>query len=140
MIRISKENDLENLVRIWLDASIIAHDFIPAHYWEGKVTDMRTVYLPASKVHVYEIGTTIVGFIAMVDDYIAALFVDPIRQGQGVGKKLIDFVKNEHPVLRLGVYAKNTKSIGFYKKQGFMITGTKEEENTGEMETTMQWV
>lgn len=138
MIRAFAENDLDKLVRIWLDASVVAHDFIPAEYWKEKTEDMKRVYLPASQTFVYQGETEVLGFISMVDNYIAAIFVKPEEQGRGIGKQLIEFVKRKYPQLTLGVYSKNTKSVDFYKKQGFVITGEKVEENTGEMETLMQ--
>lgn len=52
------------------------------------------------------------------------LYVLPGIQGKGLGKALIDFVKDAiYPgatVLRLGVNKQN-KAIQFYKKQGFVI-------------------
>jgi putative acetyltransferase len=138
MIRVFEETDLDKIVQIWLDASIIAHDFIPSTYWKEKAEDMKNLYLPASKTFVYQNDTAILGFISMVDNYIAAIFVNPESQGQGIGKQLIEYIKKQHTLITLGVYSKNIRSIDFYKRQGFVITNEKIEENTGEFETLME--
>ncbi|MEQ7799242.1 N-acetyltransferase [Pedobacter sp. ASV1-7] len=138
MIRVFEETDLDKIVQIWLDASIIAHDFIPSTYWKEKAEDMKNLYLPASKTFVYQNDTVILGFISMVDNYIAAIFVNPESQGQGIGKQLIEYIKRQHSLITLGVYSKNIRSIDFYKRQGFVITDEKIEENTGEFETLME--
>jgi putative acetyltransferase len=138
MIRVFEETDLDKIVQIWLDASIIAHDFIPSTYWKEKAEDMKNLYLPASKTYVYQNDTVILGFISMVDNYIAAIFVNPESQGQGIGKQLIEYIKRQHSLITLGVYSKNIRSIDFYKRQGFVITDEKIEENTGEFETLME--
>jgi len=98
---------------------------------------MKNVYLPASETFVYEECASIEGFISMMDNHIAAIFVNPEKQGLGIGNALISYIKRSHPVLTLSVYSKNTGSIEFYRKMGFEVSGEKVEENTGEMEKSM---
>lgn len=99
---------------------------------------MKRVYLPASETFVYQHETDVLGFISMVDNHIAVIFVKPEEQGRGIGKQLIEFVKNKYPLLTLGGILKKCEVDKFFKKQGFVITGEKVEENAGEMETLMQ--
>lgn len=140
MIRAFNSADLEPVLTIWLEASIAGHDFVAAAYWEGKVKDMRSVYLPASTTFVFENSDgNLVGFLSLVDNYIAALFVNPQTQGRGVGTQLMDYVKSRYASLALSVYSKNEKSIDFYHKQGFVIVGEQEEPHTKEMETLMSY-
>lgn len=138
MIRISEEKDVDRIVQIWLNASILAHDFIPSSYWKERIEDMKSVYLPASETFVYEECACIEGFISMMDNHIAAIFVNPEKQGLGIGKALINYVKRSYPVLTLSVYSKNAGSVQFYQKLGFIISGENVEENTGEMELYME--
>jgi putative acetyltransferase len=141
MIREFKEEDTPRIIDIWLTASIIAHDFIEQSYWEEKIEDMQSIYLPSSKtfVYTYEDPNNVLGFVSLVDNYIAAIFVEPTCQGKGIGKQLISFVKEKHNKLELGVYSKNLNSISFYKQQGFLISGEKIEEHTGETELIMTY-
>lgn len=139
MVRDFKESDLDQVIQIWLKASVIAHDFIPSSYWQEKKDDMKNIYIPSSQTFVYEDGEMVVGFISMLDNYIAAIFVLPEYQGKGIGTRLIDHVKKLYPILTLGVYSKNIQSIEFYKKHGFVVENETVEENTGEMETSMRY-
>ena len=142
MIRDYQEKDLDIVVDIWLEASIIAHSFIPKNYWEEKRKDMRDVYIPSAKTYVYEDDDSgnVLGFVSLVDNYIAALFVSPAYQGKGIGTKLINYVKQSHNCLILGVYVENNDSVLFYKKQGFTILEEKTEEHTGHKEYVMQFL
>lgn len=54
MIRRFEISDTEAIIKIWLDASIIAHNFMDANYWRGKADDMRNIYLPSATTYVYE--------------------------------------------------------------------------------------
>ena len=54
MIRYFQQQDEDSVIRIWLEASAIAHSFIPRSYWESKVPDMRNEYLPQSQTLVNE--------------------------------------------------------------------------------------
>lgn len=135
----SRAEHEDRIVSIWLEASKIAHHFIPASYWEEHVEEVRTVYLPSSETYVYEDQETldISGFISMIDNYVAAVFVSPGLNGQGIGTLLLDFAKTRYRELNLGVYVKNKDAIAFYTKNGFMPVMQKVEENTGEMELVM---
>ena len=115
MIRYFQQQDEDSVIRIWLEASAIAHSFIPRSYWENKVPDMRNEYLPQSQTLVNEDEHTneITGFISLIGNYIAALFVSPDRQGQGIGHSLMTRIKLQHPELELNVYAENTQALTF---------------------------
>ncbi|OUN67118.1 MULTISPECIES: N-acetyltransferase [Butyricimonas] len=141
MIRHFQQQDEAAVIQIWLEASAIAHSFIPRSYWENKVLDMRNAYLPQSQTHVHEDEHTneITGFISLIGNYIAALFVSPNRQGQGIGQALMAYIKQQHPELELNVYAENTQALTFYKHQGFTITREQTDEQTGRQEFTMKY-
>ena len=81
MIRPFTASDMEAVLRIWLDASVRAHDFVPAQFWQEQLPAMRTVYLPFAQVWVYEDAGQVLGFYALVEDQLAAIFVAPQQQG-----------------------------------------------------------
>ncbi|WP_300490208.1 N-acetyltransferase [Flavobacterium sp.] len=139
MIRKIHPSEIEETVTLWYTASVKAHDFIPAEYWEAHKTEMATTYLPNSDTFVFIENNTIGGFISMVDSFLAAIFVAVDQQGKGIGKQLIDFVKQEQSVIELKVYKKNAPSIHFYQKQGFTLVEESLEIGTGEIECLMQW-
>ncbi|NMR77527.1 GNAT family N-acetyltransferase, partial [Vibrio alginolyticus] len=52
MIRKYNENDMGSVLEIWLNASVKAHDFISAEFWESQLENMRNIYIPASETYV----------------------------------------------------------------------------------------
>ena len=81
MIRPLEPEDTDTVLEIWLRSSVAAHDFVPRSYWEGKLDEMRTRYLPDSRTFVYqdESAESVCGFVSLVENYVAALFVHPDR-------------------------------------------------------------
>lgn len=142
MIRESNPNDLEQMLAIWLDASCLAHSFIPSSFWESKQEDMRNLYLPSTTnwVYVDEKSGKVKGFISISGNYIPALFVDPAVQGKGIGCALLEQVKKCSSRLILNVYAENERAIRFYQKQGFILVGEDIEEHTGHKEFMMEYI
>lgn len=130
---------IDNVMKIWLESNIIAHDFISEDYWQSNYDFVKKV-LPESTVLVYEDNNEIRGFIGIVDNsYIAGLFVKNQWQSKGIGSKLIEKCKDLYPTLILDVYGKNLKAVKFYKKHGFKIKEEKENEETKEIEYSMIW-
>lgn len=139
MIRKLEDSDLDKALNIWLEASIVAHDFIPATFWMDKVEAMKTIYLPSAENYVFVLDNQVTGFISLVENAIAAIFVDPQIQGRGHGKTLLNHAKSLRPALELSVYSRNYKSIEFYKRQGFLILREEVDPETGEQSYVMTW-
>ncbi|MBI6547354.1 N-acetyltransferase [Xenorhabdus sp. VLS] len=131
MIRLFTEADMDAVLSIWLEASIKAHNFVAAEFWQSQVENMRSLYIPASEVHVYVQEANVVGFYALHGDNLAAVFVSPDKQGQGVGKALVNDAKSRRTELTLSVYQKNQDSYKFYLSQGFYVVSEEVDENTG---------
>ncbi|MGL5397498.1 MAG: hypothetical protein ACRDBQ_19810, partial [Shewanella sp.] len=64
MIRPLLTTDLDAAVALWYQASVKAHDFIPAAFWHEQRAAMRDIYLPASQSWVYEEDGQLLGFIS----------------------------------------------------------------------------
>ena len=139
MIRIFEQQDMDPVLDIWLRASIKAHDFIDAAYWQAHVATMREVYIPASETYVIADDSKVLGFCSLLDNQLAALFVDPDYQGQGLGKRLLGYAKSIRDELTLAVYTENTSSLAFYLAQGFKVTREQVDEQTGRGEYLMAY-
>lgn len=132
MIRDLKQNDIDKIMKIWLESTIKAHDFIPEKYWQDNFNAVKNIYIPQSKTYVYEEDEEIKGFISILnDDFIGALFVSPNEQGKGIGSKLIEYANNKFDNLKLAVYKQNEKSVDFYIKKGFEILSKEINEDSG---------
>lgn len=66
----------------------------------------------------YEQNERIAGFIGLIEKYIAGLFVRTDKRRAGIGKALIEFCKEQSPILELHVFEKNTGAVSFYEKTG----------------------
>lgn len=120
-IRNIEAKDVETVVELWYQTSIIAHDFIPESYWAKNKDAMASIYLPNSETYVATEDEKIVGFISMAENLLAAIFVDNKIQGKGTGKKLLNFIKKRRIKIQLKAYKRNTKAIDFYTSQNFKI-------------------
>lgn len=139
MIRNLKENDLDEVMKIWLSSNTEAHNFVPESYWKDNFTAVKEA-LPKAEVYVYEDeNAEILGFIGLDGSYIAGLFVKKEARSNGVGKSLLDFAKEKKKSLSLSVYAKNSRAVKFYEREGFKISSEEVGGDTGEKEYLMAW-
>ena len=95
--------------------------------------------MPQAEVYVYENGKNIQGFIGLSGEYIEGIFVSGEAQSQGIGKLLLNFVKDRRTKLCLNVYQKNPQAIHFYQREGFQIQCESLDGATGEKDYVMIW-
>ena len=138
MIRELQRDDINKVADIWLDTNIKAHPFIPAQYWKGNFKLVKELLLQA-EVYVYENNQEIQGFIGLNGEYIEGIFVSDENQSQGIGERLLNYIKNKKPKLSLSVYQKNSRAISFYQREGFEIQYKDLDKATGEKEYIMLW-
>lgn len=139
IIRKIGNQDISVVVDIWYEASIIAHSFISKEYWKANMELMKVKYIPMSEIYLAANGQEIFGFVALIDEYLAAIFVRPEIQGKGIGSSLLGHVKNFRNNLQLKVYKKNRNSIEFYKTKGFSVISESMDDETDEKEYVMEW-
>lgn len=139
MIREYRKAEIDILVDIWYQSSLIAHDFIDKDYWKSKREEMKEKYLPMSENYVISKNAEIMGFISMVDNYLATLFIKAKYQGEGHGKELLNFIKKHRKNIQLKVFKKNNKAVNFYLRNGFVIKEELLDEETSEKEFLMEW-
>ena len=138
MIREFQRDDINKVADIWLDTNIKAHNFIPDEYWKSNFKSVKEALLLA-EVYVYEYDTEIQGFIGMNGEYIEGAFVSDEYQSQGIGARLLNYIKNNRDKLSLSVYQKNSRAISFYQREGFEIQCEALDEAAGEKEYVMIW-
>ena len=138
MIRKLRKTDINKVADIWVDTNIKTHYFIPAQYWKSNFGLVKELLLQAT-VYVYEDKQVIQGFIGLSDEYIEGIFVSAEMQSQGIGKILLNYVKEKRNNLLLNVYQKNTRAIVFYQREWFEIQSNGIDEATGERDYVMAW-
>ena len=110
MIRKMKNININRVADIWLKTNLKAHYFIPEQYWTSNYELVKEMLLQA-EVYVYEDNKMIQGFVGLSNEYIEGIFVSDEMQSSGIGKLLLDYIKNKKVRLRLNVYQKNTRRI-----------------------------
>lgn len=116
MIRVLQKADIERVVDIWLDTNLKAHYFIPGQYWKDNI-DLVKEMLPQAEVYVYENDCLIEGFIGLNDEYMEGIFVRDEMQSQGIGKLLLNFVKEKKTKLYLNVNKRIHVQFTFIKEK-----------------------
>ncbi|THE64208.1 N-acetyltransferase [Salinadaptatus halalkaliphilus] len=75
-----------------------------------------------SKVHCYHQDGILIGFAAVRrDGYILFLAVDPTCRGEGIGKKLVARVADDHETITCHARTSNENALQFYEHLGFEI-------------------
>ena len=138
MIRKLQKTDINRVADIWLKTNLKAHYFIPEQYWTNNYEVVKEM-LPQADVYVYEDDKIIQGFVGINDEYIEGIFVSDEMQSHGIGKILLDYMKDKKVRLQLNVYQKNVRAISFYQREGFTIQGEQIDEFTDEKEYVMNW-
>ena len=138
MIRSFKSQDLNKVMKLWLDTNIMAHSFIGEEYWKSNYDAVKSM-MPSANIYIYEENNCIQGFIGLMDTYIAGIFVNQDFQSKGIGKKLLNYAKNKNEVLSLNVYKENIRAVKFYLREDFDISNEQVDVNTGKSELHMNW-
>ncbi|MDY4927838.1 N-acetyltransferase [Clostridium fessum] len=138
MIRKLQKVDINRVADIWLTTNLKAHFFISEQYWISNYEFVKEM-LPQAEVYVYEDDKMIQGFIGINDEYIEGIFVSDEMQSRGIGKMLLDYIKDKKDRLQLKVYQKNVRAMSFYQREGFTIQSEGMDEFTGEKEYVMNW-
>ncbi|WP_307495018.1 N-acetyltransferase [Clostridium sardiniense] len=134
------KKDIDEIMKIWVESTIKSHDFIDENYWIESQDIVRNKYIPISKTYIYKEDNIIKGFISILNNnFIGGLFVANDSQGQGIGRELVDTVKNELNSLTLNVFKENVRALKFYKREGFEIVSESIDSATLKEEILMKW-
>lgn len=138
MIRNFQIEDIDQVMKIWLDSNTDAHSFIKREYWISNAPDVRKQLLYAD-IYVYEQENKIVGFVGMKDSYLAGIFVDQDARSNGIGKQLLEYIKDIHQEFTLRVYEENKGAVNFYEREGLTTILKEIDKATNNIELLMQW-
>lgn len=138
MIRKFQQGDTERVMQIWLEGNIETHDFIPKDYWVSNYPLVKK-QLSQADIYVYEVDEKIQGFVGMMGDYIAGIFVDKNFRSMGIGTTLLEYIKGISSSFSLNVYQQNQRAVDFYLREGLLVVSEKLDEDTGKIDYTMLW-
>lgn len=122
-IRSYSEADFYPCLAVWAKASWRAHRFLGLRTWLKQAWRLWRGQLRSAAKWVFVQEGEVCGFVAVQPrHHIAGLFVEPARQGMGIGGKL---VAHAHALVELDsvdVYSLNLPARQFYERQGFRVT------------------
>ncbi len=140
--RAAAPEETDSLLRIWRTADEDAQSFLPSSYFTQKAESIKDE-LSRGEVYVLdsgrEDGENVLGYIGLQEGCILGFFVDKCMQSKGLGKRLLDYVKEKYDRLSLTVFEKNKRAVSFYEREGFAVTGTVADAETGERKYEMTW-
>lgn len=131
MIRKYRQEDRDEVLRVWAAASALAHPFLAEEFLARESYEIRNVHLPRSETWVWEADGRVAGFISLLGNEVGAVFVDPGFQRSGVGWALMDHARGLRPELEVEVFEDNPVGRAFYAKYGFERVLRKVHEPTG---------
>lgn len=137
-IRPAAEGDTEAIVAIWRGACEASYGFLPRKYVRGYERWLRGGVLVAHPALVVDDGM-VRAFLLRQGQFVGSLFVEPPRQGRGLGKRLLDAAKEASPVLLTSAFARNERAVRFYQREGFGATDVKIHRETGETLVFFRW-
>lgn len=133
MIRLYKHEDMEAVATCWRAASELAHPFLTKAFFDQEDKNLRSIYLAHAETWVTEIDGSVVGFIALIENEIGGLFLDPRFHGQGYGRALVDKAVSEKGNLTVDVFKANDLGGRFYRAYGFRKLSEYIHEPTGQV-------
>jgi len=123
MIRQYETDDLVSAANVWLRSGLIEYTYLPQFQRlnEEKAIDVfHRVIQEHCKIWVFEEDDVVVGFIAMQDNLVDRLYVDPDHQTIGIGSSLIAHAKKMYSTgLELRTHQQNKRACKFYEKHDF---------------------
>lgn len=116
--------DHPTLITIWEASVRASHHFLQ----EADIAALRPLilehYFDAVTLNCARVDNgVIVGFIGVAEGNIEMLFVDPGRQGGGVGRLLVADAIHHLGATRVDVNEQNEPALGFYRHLGFEVVG-----------------
>ncbi|MCB0217066.1 MAG: GNAT family N-acetyltransferase [Chloroflexi bacterium] len=132
MIRDYAPGHLEGLLDTWYAASLLAHPFLSEAFLAEERQTIEDVYLALARTWVYIEAGQVQGFVSLIGDEVGAIFVRPERQGEGIGRALLDRARLGHASLDVEVFEANPGGRAFYTAYGFEPVGRRIHQATGQ--------
>ena len=142
MIRKIKEEDLTNVMTIWVKGNFKANGFIEKDYWLEIYNQTKLDFLENYKTYVYVENDEILGFISICDNEIKAIYVKEEKRENGIGTKLLNHCRDnlgENTEMYVKIFEKNMKGILFFSKRQFKNNKIQLNEQFNETEYIMTW-
>jgi putative acetyltransferase len=139
-IRAYTDADLVAVLDTWEAATRLAHLFMSDDFIAQERVNVAEFYLPNTDTWVATIKGQVVGFIALMENEVGAIFVQPDCHGQSIGKTLMDKAQQLHGSLEVEVFNENAIGRRFYANYGFEKLEEKQHAPTGQQVLRLRFV
>jgi ribosomal protein S18 acetylase RimI-like enzyme len=114
-----KEEEIEAVAALFSRAHATLTFLPKLHTAEDDLAFWRNVLMPDSEIWVAERDRIIAGIMALRDDWISQLQVDPEKFRQGTGSALVRHAQSLRDDLQLWCFQENRAARALYEKHGF---------------------
>ena len=139
MLKQFDKRNIDIIMKIWKDNNIMFQPFIANSFWADNYVKARDSFLN-NNVCVYTEATKILAFIASNENNeIINIQVLPEIQREGIGRLLVQNLKNHNSSLTAKVYEKNTVALMFFRAIGFKKIDENIDEDVNEKYYILKW-
>lgn len=123
LIRAMQPHEADDVVAVWERARQDAQPWLEermGHTHADNIGFFRGTIMREHELWVACDGDAVLAFLALSPGMVEYLYVDPPRQGSGVGTALLEHAKARWPAgLRLFTHQRNERARAFYERRGF---------------------
>lgn len=118
-LRPATTEDAAAIARV-MRAALLSFEWLPTlHTPQEDLAFISNIVLPHQDVFVALGGGSIVGFIAVKDDWVEQFYLDPAWTGRGIGTSLLRLATDGQAEIRLHCFQQNAGARRFYERHGF---------------------
>lgn len=128
----AEKKEYVELTEIWENSVKATHSFLTPEDIDFFKPKILNEYLYAVELYVYknELGN-ILGFIGIDENKVEMLFILSSSFKKGIGKRLLNYVIQNHNINELDVNEQNENAVEFYKYLGFEVISRSEKDGFG---------
>lgn len=130
-IRPAQIADTDKLVSLWRRSVLATHTFLSVADVDALMPVVRHEVLGNLEVWVLENGGTPIGFMALHQNSVEALFMDPGHRRHGGGRQMLNHARSLKGPLVVDVNEQNPQALQFYLAEGFQVVGRSELDGGG---------
>ena len=110
MLKQFDKNDIDIIMKIWKDNNHRFQGFIDDNYWISNYSDVKNSFL-TNKVYTYTESSRILAYVAFDEknNELLNIQVMPEILREGIGKILIEKIKQSTNTMHVKIYEKNIK-------------------------------